>query len=77
MRGHTKRLRDGDKYVVPPQSTVKRIRGVEVVARRVDSETPYVIISKDGVDLLVLEDIFAEELVSRIKVALHVLPTSK
>jgi hypothetical protein len=77
MRGHTHRMRDGERYKVPPQSVWKNIRGLEVVAWRVDSETPYVVIEKDGVVVATLEDVFAEELAARIKLALYVLPTSK
>lgn len=68
-------MRDGERRVIKPQGVWNDIR-VEVIAERVDSETPYVILKK-GDEEWYFEDCFAEELIERIQKALDILPSSK
>jgi len=67
-------MKDGERRVIPKQRT--HIDEMTVVAHRVDSDTPYVILQTvEGEKWLT--DVEAEELILRIRKALSILPTSK
>lgn len=69
-----KRLEDGEQRTMKhgPSSD----RNVEIVAHRVDCDTPYIKLTA-GQGTVMLTDVGAEELIDRLRRALSMLPTSK
>lgn len=69
----SKMLADGEYRVM--KSRIKN-RKFEVVAQRVDSETPYISLRGHGINIY-LTDTEAIDVLERIKRALSILPSSK
>lgn len=70
-------LQDGQSRVIRKRKAFHPDLPFDVVAHRVDCDTPYVILRKNELNQDMLTDSQAQELIERLKRALGMLPTSK
>jgi hypothetical protein len=70
-------LQDGESRIIRKRKHFHPDLPFDVVAHRVDCDTPYVILRSNPITQDMLTDSQARELIDRLQRALGILPTSK